>query len=98
MNRQFILAVDGAPLPQRDAFTAYLQSLGNVAWWHFLSDLWLISSQGNMGSVEWRDTARQYMPGAFVFVTELGTGIWAIYGPEAGFKWLGQYWGATSRG
>jgi len=100
VTRQFIIAVDGATLPQRDAFTASLQEMGSVAWWHFLGDLWLITDTQpkKMGPAEWRDAARRYMPAAFVFVQEVGTGLWAIYGPEVGFKWLQDYWGWATRG
>jgi hypothetical protein len=96
MMRRFVVAVDNAPFWLRDAFTKHIESLQTVAWWHLIANVWLITdNDGRADAAGWRDLALQFMPGAIVFVQEVGTtrGEWAAWAHQMGHKWLHDFWG-----
>jgi len=86
--------VDSALPFQRDAFTNHVVSLGTAAWWHVISNGWLIAdNEGKANAAGWRDLAMQFMPGATVFVQEIGgPGEWAVVSPVYAHKWLHDFW------
>ncbi len=94
MTRRFVIAVDNALPWVRDRFTKHITQLGTVAWWHLIGNAWLITdTEGKANAAGWRDLAVQFMPGATVFVQEVGgRGEWAAIAPEQWHKWFQDYW------
>jgi hypothetical protein len=92
VSKRFIVALAEGTKAQHDAFTKAVKATG-AGWWHWLPEVWLISDpRVDASAITWRDLARSHYPGTRVIALEVTPAMWAVYGPEASFDWLRQYW------
>jgi len=102
MKKRFIVALDSCTPEQSDAITQYFKDK-NVGWWHWLTNLWLVSdSKGQFKASDIRNALKEIAPGVYTMVLEIRKDgdTWSGLGPGLGpgekdmFKWIRNNWKA----
>lgn len=98
MTKRFIVLLDGATDEKDNKFLSYVKD-HNLAWWHWLSNSWLLIDYNDILSTEEiRDRLRQiYGDAVNNLVIELKQqGTWHGLGPGSGdrnmYEWLQDNW------
>jgi len=93
MNK-FVIAIAGGTPPIRNAITNFVKD--EFYYWHWLPDVWLLTTSRAVSAEEIRDALMSLVPGLFVFVTPVASPprglFWAMYGPEEWAEWLDKNW------
>ena len=100
MANKFIVSIDsGIKSSSDENFKKKLQD-ANVAWWHWLSNTWLIKdSLGKFTPSELGTLIKQCYPEANYLVTKVKNEGWHGYGPSSDtekernmFNWIHENW------
>lgn len=94
MKRRFVLYVDGATRQQANAVTQFLKEAEHVAYWHWLSDLWLVTDPRHKWTAkEWKAELHRLAPGSHKLVIQIdGDHTWSAFGNKKMFEWLRETW------
>jgi hypothetical protein len=91
MNK-FVLILPNSTLQQQVA-VKNLFPPARAAWWHWASEVFLISTQENPTVNELRDELQRTFPGLQTLVFKIeGGSHWAGWGPLDWQKWFDQFW------
>ena len=94
MKGRYVVCIDDTTVEQQNKVTKYFKELDNVGYWHWYSDLWLVTDPGDQLSTEKiRQGLDALLPDANKIVIEVESGYaWSIFGKEDSFKWLHETW------
>ncbi len=95
MQRKFVICVDDSTSNQQDTLTQYFQDNDSISYWHWFSDLWLITDDDkNWTNVTLRDKVKKLLPKANIMVIQMdGENTWSGFGNIKMFEWLDETWG-----
>ena len=99
MKRRFVVLLDSATPEQDEKFKEWVKKQG-FAYWHWLSQSWLLTSPDrDVMAVDIRTNARKIYNGCHLLVLELketGHDTWAGFGPSSEktnmFRWIRKNW------
>jgi hypothetical protein len=98
MKKRFAVIVDSTTPEQAAALTEFFKE-NHVGWWHWLTNLWLVSdSSGKLSASGIRDTLGTIFPGVHCLVLEINDDgdTWSGFGPKTTeknmFKWIRENW------
>ncbi len=96
MKRKFIVAAQGLTKSEQRDFISYLRAQ-KVAWWHWISGVWLIVDQGDQIELEdMRSHLRKTSASRAIAIEVGGDKEWAGFGPSGNgkdmFQWLHDAW------
>lgn len=98
MKKRFIICIDKSTKEQDLFFIEYLKT-NKVAWWHWLSNTWLVSNtSGQLTASGLRDKLKEIFTGEHTLVFEITAtnDTWAGFGPQSDsknmFAWLKTNW------
>ena len=99
MKKRFIICINNSTKEQDEEFMTFIRS-NNLSWWHWLSNIWLISDkQGKLTASQIRDEIKIIFDNEYNLVLEINNekDTWAGFGPKTEdknmFKWLKNNWG-----
>ena len=97
-NKKFIVALDKSSKEQNQIFVQFCKEK-KVGYWHWLSNLWLITTTSEEFSAKWlRSKLREIYPNIHLMVFEISKegDTWAGFGPNSEdrnmFNWLKTTW------
>jgi hypothetical protein len=98
MKKRFIICINKSTKEQDEKFIEFIKS-NKLAWWHWLSSVWLISDKkGIYTASTFRDEARRIFDDQHNLVIELNAekDTWSGFGPKlenkSMFTWLKNNW------
>ena len=95
MSKKFVVGVSGLSDDEKSQFKAFVKENG-WGWWHWIDELWLLSTTGNKDSTEIRDKIIEIAQDSNAIVLEIEPVTWRSYGPESDdvsfSTWLKRNW------
>ncbi len=94
MKRKFIICVNDPTAQQQDTITEFLKGTGTLGYWHWMSDIWLVTDPNFLWTSEKiRDLISSLIPGVFNLVIQIdGSHRWSGFGDPDMAKWLEETW------
>jgi hypothetical protein len=94
MKRRFVICVNEANKEQQDIITQFFRESSKLGFWHWFSDVWLVTDQNNdWTATKLRDKMNSLIPGAHKLVIQIdGQNTWATFGKKKSFRWLQKTW------
>ena len=94
MKRRFVIAIDDATSDQQNTVTEFLKDKANVGYWHWFSDVWLVSDPYQKWTAkELRDELSSLIPASHKLVVQIdGDNTWSGFGNTKMFEWLQDTW------
>ena len=72
MKRKFVVCVDDSTKEQQNKLTQFFKNEANMGYWHWLSDLWLVTDPNNYWSAgSLRDKVGELLPGSHNVVIQI---------------------------
>jgi hypothetical protein len=93
--RHFVIGTNRTTAEQDKKFKGILESRWRgVAWWHWISETWLIADTADLLTAgDLRDAAQEAFPDTFTIVVRAyGGATWAGFGTEEFGKWFEEWW------
>ena len=96
MSRKFVVMLESATKEQNDQFLKWIESK-ELAWWHWLSNAWLIHNRTDNVTSEEISTEANKIFGGLNFVSQVRPeGTWYGWGPSSSdrnmFEWIRNTW------
>lgn len=98
MSKRFAALLANCSKEEEDAVTQYVKN--KFGWWHWLPNVWLISTSTDLTARKLRDDLQQIVPKKHMLILELsdtGHDTWSGFGPATDeqnmFAWIRKYWG-----
>ncbi len=94
MKRRFAVIVDDATRQQQDAITALFKNLPSVGYWHWFSDLWLLTDPESCHtSSEIRILVNETINRSDILVLQIDAGEhWAAHWSKNMGDWMRNTW------
>jgi hypothetical protein len=94
--RRFVIVVDKSTEAEVDSIIKLLNASG-YDWWHWLNDLWLMTTpSGDTAVSAVIEAVTKISNPKKVFITEVSVVDWIAFVPPKSREWLDQYWKARS--
>ncbi|MFC1224559.1 hypothetical protein ACFE6N_12165 [Pedobacter sp. BG31] len=98
MRKKYVISINNSTKDQEQAFVRYIQDK-NWAWWHRLTNTWLIvDARGNSSAASIRTDLKEIFANEYSLVIEINGNIdtWAGFGStrdgKSMFEWLKRNW------
>lgn len=94
MKRRFVICVDDSTGTQQDTLTKYFKDSGKVGYWHWFSDMWLLTDPNRHWTANsLRDKVKELLPGTHIMIVQIdGDNTWSGFGSTKMFDWMNDTW------
>lgn len=94
MKVRFIVVIDDATTEQQNSVTNYFKDTQAVGYWHWYSDVWLVTDPNQQFTPESLRLALDgILPDSYKMVLKIQSGYdWSAFGDTESFKWMHETW------